>query len=59
MTEKRRPTYDLAAFKRAFSSVGQLYATTTALNSAAKLGFDRQGMIDIIQRMQHDIFTNR
>ncbi len=35
MTEKRKPTYDLAAFKAAFSSEKGLNVTGTALRSAA------------------------
>ena len=38
MTEKRKPTYDLDAFKAAFASVDKLKATGTAVRSAAALG---------------------
>jgi motility quorum-sensing regulator / GCU-specific mRNA interferase toxin len=35
MTEKRKPTYDIGAFKAAFSNVDRLSVTGTALRSAA------------------------
>ena len=41
MTEKLPPTYDLEAFKAAFSRVERLAVTGTALKSAAALGFGR------------------
>jgi len=43
MTEKRKPTYDLAGFKQAFSSVDKLAVTTKAVQGAAALGMNRQG----------------
>ena len=45
MTEKRQPTYDLEAFKAAFSSVEKLAVTGTALKSAAALGFGRTEIV--------------
>ncbi len=56
MTEKRQPTYDLAAFKAAFSSVERLAVTGTALKSAAALGFGRAEIIETIQTMQREHF---
>ena len=56
MTEKMKPTYDLVAFKQTFDHIRKLNVTTTALRSAAALGFDRQGIIDIIQTMQRRHF---
>lgn len=56
MTEKRRPTYDLEAFKRALSSVDRLAATGTAVKSAFALGFDRQDIVDTIQNMRREHF---
>lgn len=56
MTEKMKPTYDLAAFKQTFNHIKNLCITTTAVISAADLGFDRQGIIDIIQTMQRRHF---
>lgn len=36
--EKRKPTYDLEAFKTAFNSAETLVLTTTALRTATALG---------------------
>ena len=54
--EKRKPTYDLEAFKAAFSASDRLNMTGTALRSAAALGFDRNDIIDTIQTMQRRHF---
>ena len=51
MTEKRRPTYDLHAFKQTFSTAEGLHVTGTALRSAAALGFGRDEIVGIIQTM--------
>jgi motility quorum-sensing regulator / GCU-specific mRNA interferase toxin len=56
MTEKRQPTYDLAAFKAAFSRVEKLAVTGTALKSAAALGFGRAEIVATIQTMQREHF---
>src|SRR5208283_1980998 len=56
MTEKRKPTYDLDAFKGAFSSVQKLAITGTALRSAAALGFGRAEIVSTIQTMQRGHF---
>jgi motility quorum-sensing regulator / GCU-specific mRNA interferase toxin len=56
VTEKRKPTYDLDAFKSAFSTVDRLNITGTALKGAAALGFDRSDIVDIIQTMQRGQF---
>jgi len=56
MTEKRQPTYDLEAFKAAFSSVEKLAVTGTALRSAAALGFGRIEIVETIQTMQREHF---
>ena len=56
MTEKRKPTYDLNAFKAAFNSVGRLAVTGTALRSAAALGFGRAEIVATIQTMQREHF---
>src|SRR5687768_9626295 len=52
MTEKRKPTYDLDAFKSAFGSVEKLQATGTALRGAAALGFGRAEIVATLQSMQ-------
>jgi motility quorum-sensing regulator/GCU-specific mRNA interferase toxin len=51
--EKRKPTYDLDAFKAAFSTVERLRVTGTAIRSAAALGFGRAEIVTTIQTMQH------
>ena len=56
MTEKRQPTYDLAAFKAAFSRRERLAVTGTALRSAAALGFGRAEIVTTIQTMQREHF---
>ena len=52
MSEKRKPTYDLEAFRSVFSSEERIYATTTAFLTAASLGFGRSEMVEIIQTMR-------
>jgi motility quorum-sensing regulator/GCU-specific mRNA interferase toxin len=56
MTEKRQPTYDLAAFKAAFRRMERLAVTGTALRSAAALGFGRAEIVATIQTMQREHF---
>ena len=56
MTEKRKPTYDIGAFKAAFSNVDKLSVTGTALRSAAALGFDRTAIVSTIQSMKRGHF---
>ena len=50
------PTYDLEAFKAAFSSVKKLAVTGTALRNAAALGFGRAEIVATIQTMQREHF---
>ena len=57
MTEKRKPTYDLDAFKAAFSTVERLQVTGTAVRTAAALGFGRAEIVATIQTMQRSHFT--
>lgn len=56
MAEKRKPTYDLEAFKAAFGSVGKLAITTTARRSAAALGFSSADIVATLQTMQREHF---
>lgn len=56
MTEKRKPTYDLDAFKAAFSTVDRLNITGAALRGAASLGFDRSGIVNVIRAMRRGHF---
>ena len=52
MAEKRKPTYDLDAFKATFDTVERLAVTGTALRNAAALGYGRTEIVGIIQTMQ-------
>lgn len=56
MTEKRKPTYDIEAFKASFSSAERLALTGTALRGAAALGFGRTEIVSTIQSMQRGHF---
>lgn len=54
--EKRKPTFDLQAIKSAFDEPSRLVVTGTALKGALALGFDRQGMVDVIQTLERRHF---
>lgn len=56
MTEKKRPTYDLEAFKAAFSSIEALRMTFTAANDAANLGFGKPEIVSTLQTMRQSQF---
>ena len=56
MTEKRKPTYDLAAFRASFDDVGKLNVTASAVRSAAAIGFGRSEIVASIQIMQRAHF---
>lgn len=56
MTEKRKPTYDLKAIQHAFRTPARLAATTTAVRTAAALGFDREGIVQTIQALERRHF---
>lgn len=49
--EKRKPHYDLAAFKTAFSTVKALHMTLTAASDALALGCTKTKVVEIIQGM--------
>ena len=57
MREKRKPTYDLAAFRASFDRVGKLNVTATAVRTAAALGFGRSEIVATIQTMQRRHFS--
>lgn len=46
--EKRKPTYDLEAFKQAFSSVDRLCITTEALRGARALGCSATDIVGVV-----------
>jgi len=52
VTEKRKPTYDLDAFKAAFANVDRLSVTGVALRNAAELGFGQSEIVATIQSMR-------
>lgn len=54
--EKRRPTYDLQAIKVALGATDTLAMTTTALNDALALGFDRAGVVATIAGIERGMF---
>jgi motility quorum-sensing regulator / GCU-specific mRNA interferase toxin len=57
MGTKRKPTYDLEAFKKAFpQSREACHHTGTALRSAAALGCGRAEIVATIQTMQRTHF---
>lgn len=56
MAEKRKPTYDLDAFKAAFASVEALHVTGAALRGAAALGFGRREIVATLQTMRRAHF---
>jgi len=56
MAEKRKPTYDLEAFKATFATVERLAVTGSALRSAASLGYGRAEIVSTIQTMQRGHF---
>lgn len=56
MTEKRKPTYDLSAFRAAFDDINKLNVTGTAVRSAAALGFGRAEIVAAIQTMRREHF---
>ncbi|MFZ3208153.1 MAG: type II toxin-antitoxin system MqsR family toxin [Geobacteraceae bacterium] len=56
MADKRKPTYDLDAFKATFASVERLAVTGTALRGAAALGYGRSDIVATIQTMQRGHF---
>ena len=51
MSEKKKPTYDLDAFKDACSTTEKMNITGTALDTSADIGFTRQDIVGIIQTM--------
>lgn len=56
MTEKRKPTHDLEAFKSVFSTETSLNVTGTAVRTAAKIGFGRSEIVATIQTMERAHF---
>jgi motility quorum-sensing regulator / GCU-specific mRNA interferase toxin len=56
LTEKRKPTYDLKAIQHAFRTPSRLAATSTAIRTAAALGFGRDEIVQTIQALERRHF---
>jgi motility quorum-sensing regulator / GCU-specific mRNA interferase toxin len=56
MAEKKKPTYDLEAFKADFGAPDSLNVTGGAIRSAAALGFGRAEIAATIQAMGREHF---
>jgi len=56
MMDKRKPTYDLEAFKAAASTMDGLNATGSAIKGAAAIGLGRADIVATIQTMQRPHF---
>ena len=56
LVEKKHPTYDLAAVKSVLGAVETLAITTTAFHDALGLGFDRAGIVEVVQGMDRKMF---
>jgi len=56
MTDKRKPTYNLTAFKAAFDDVDKLHVTGSAVRSAAAIGFGRAEIVAALQTMRRAHF---
>ena len=56
MSEKRKTTYDLDAFKATFASIERLAIKGSALRSAASIGCGRAEIVNTIQTMQRGHF---
>lgn len=54
--EKLKPTYDLESFKAAFSQPEKLAVTGAALKDVRALGYDAEGIIEVIQLMSRTHF---
>jgi len=56
MTDKRKPTYDLEAFKAVAGTLNGLNATGSAIKGAASIGFGRAEIVATIQTMERSHF---
>ena len=54
--EKRKPTYDLEAFKAAAGTIEGLNATGSAIRGAAAIGFRRKEIVATIRTMERSQF---
>jgi len=56
LMEKKKPHYSLSTIKAEFSVVGKLRMTFTATTNAEALGFDRAGVVAVIQSITGKCF---
>ena len=54
--DKRRPSYDIEAVKRAVGSLETLSITTTAFRDAQSLGFDRSSVVKAVVGIPRSMF---
>lgn len=54
--DKRKPTYDLAEIKAVMGAARTLAMTTSALQDAAALGFDRQAVSLVVASIERKMF---
>ncbi len=54
--DKRKPTYDLEAFKAVAGTLNGLNATGSAIRGAAAIGFGRTDIVAAIRTMQRSQF---
>jgi motility quorum-sensing regulator/GCU-specific mRNA interferase toxin len=55
--EKRKPSYDLDAVKAAIGSVETLAITRSAFSDALALGFNRPGIVAVMQGIAQAMFA--
>lgn len=54
--EKRKPSYDLEAIKAVLGKVETLAMTAVARRSALQLGFDANGIVEVINSIDRRMF---
>lgn len=57
LMDKRKPSYELDAVKAAIGSVETLAITRSAFSDALSLGFNRPGIVAVIQGMTRAMFA--
>lgn len=54
--EKRKPTYEIDSIKAAIASIETLAITRSAFSDALALGFNRSGIVAVIQSIRRPMF---
>lgn len=54
--EKRKPSYDLRAIKAVLGKIDTLAMTAVARRSALQLGFDANGIVEVINSIDRTMF---